>query len=211
MSEEFKNLFYEKLDLLELSFKEQSDFLISITNYLNHGRSEEINGRTIDYVSERLDKLLEFLYALDFDNREVVHIITLYPGIFNGINSLYEKYLFLGIVENLDNTVRKNKLYNKPKDFMVGLGKMYARYKLIIDSGYNNVTWNSLVHASDREFARIFIPGSHKKSYHMFSNELGVLDYLANVDIRELNIEKYKELPVNEELVRKYESKGKKH
>ena len=211
MEKEFKDLFYEKLNLYDLPFKMQSDFFISMTNYLNHGRTTKVNGRTIEFVSEKLDKLLEFLCALDFSYEDIVHIITIYPEILNTVDSLYEKYLFLGIVENIENNVRRTKLYNRPKDFMVGLNKMYARYKLIIESGYNNVTWNSLVHASDREFARIFVGGSHKKPYRIFNNELGVLDYLANVDISELNIDKYKELSVNEELVSKYEGKGRKH
>ena len=55
MKEEFKNLFYEKLDLADLDYKEQSDFFISMTRYLSHGRTEEINGRTLNYVSERID------------------------------------------------------------------------------------------------------------------------------------------------------------
>ena len=76
MKEEFKNLFYEKLDLANLDYKEQSDFFISMTRYLSHGRTEEINGRTLNYVSERIDKLLEFLFALEFSLRECVLINT---------------------------------------------------------------------------------------------------------------------------------------
>jgi len=211
MKEEFKNLFYEKLDLADLDYKEQSDFFISMTRYLSHGRTEEINGRTLNYVSERIDKLLEFLFALDFSLRECVLIITRHPEILNGVESLYEKYLFLGLVENMDNTVRKSKLFSRPRDFMISLNKMYARYKLIIESGYNNVTWNSLVHASDREFCKIFVEGSHHKKHQLFDNELQVLDYLVSVDINELDIDKFKEMTVNEELVRRYEGKGKRY
>lgn len=211
MKEEFKNLFYEKLDLADLDYKEQSDFFISMTRYLSHGRTEEINGRTLNYVSERMDKLLEFLFALDFSLRECVLIITRHPEILNGVESLYEKYLFLGLVENMDNTVRKSKLFSRPRDFMISLNKMYARYKLIIESGYNNVTWNSLVHASDREFCKIFVEGSHHKKHQLFDNELQVLDYLVSVDINELDIDKFKEMTVNEELVRRYEGKGKRY
>jgi len=211
MKKEFKNLFYEKLDLADLDYKEQSDFFISMTRYLSHGRTEEINGRTLNYVSERIDKLLEFLFALDFSLRECVLIITRHPEILNGVESLYEKYLFLGLVENMDNTVRKSKLFSRPRDFMISLNKMYARYKLIIESGYNNVTWNSLVHASDREFCKIFVEGSHHKKHQLFDNELQVLDYLVSVDINELDIDKFKEMTVNEELVRRYEGKGKRY
>lgn len=211
MKEEFKNLFYEKLDLANLDYKEQSDFFISMTRYLSHGRTEEINGRTLNYVSERIDKLLEFLFALEFSLRECVLIITRHPEILNGVENLYEKYLFLGLIENMDNTVRKSKLFSRPRDFMSSLNKMYARYKLIIESGYNNVTWNSLVHASDREFCKIFVEGSHHKKHQLFDNELQVLDYLVSVDINELDMDKFKKMTVNEELVRRYEGKGRRY
>ena len=211
MNREFKDLFYEKLLLSELSFKEQSDFLVSMTSYLSHGRTEEINGRTLDYVRDRLNRLLEFLYALDFNQKEIVQIITTYPAILNAVDNLYEKYLFLGVIENMDDSLRRNKLLNKPRDFMIGLNKIYARYKLIVDSGYNSFTWNSLVHASDKEFSSIFIKTNYDKPYQIFDNELQVLDYLSSVDMSEFDLDVFKEMAVNEELVSRYESKGKRY
>ena len=197
MNKEFKNLFYEKLLLSELSFKEQSDFLRKMSSYLEEGR-------TIGFVSEKINKLLEFLYAIDLNERDAVRILTKYPSILNTVDSLYEKYIFLGYIENLDNTVRVEKLLSNPKDYMIGLGKLYARFVLLKESGCE-YTWNNLVHYSDREFCKIFI----SKPYELFSDELQVLDYLSRVDIKELDLSKYKELPVNEELVSRYESKGK--
>ena len=204
MNKEFKDLFYEQLLLGEVSFKEQSDFLLKMASYLEHGR-------TVEFVAEKLNKLLEFLYALDLDTKDAVRILTLYPAILNSIESLYDKYLFLGYIENLDNEVRKNKLLNSPRDFMIGLNKMYARFSLIKDSGYGTYTWNNLVHASDREFCKIFVKGTYNKPYQLFDNELQVLDYLSNVDIRGLDMSRIKEMTVNEELVSKYEGKGKRH
>ena len=197
MNKEFKNLFYEKLLLSELSFKEQSDFLRKMSSYLE-------DGRTIGFVSEKINKLLEFLYAIDLNEKDAVRILTKYPSILNTVDSLYEKYIFLGYIENLDNTVRVEKLLSNPKDYMIGLGKLYARFVLLKESGCE-YTWNNLVHYSDREFCKIFI----SKPYELFSDELQVLDYLSRVDIKELDLSKYKELPVNEELVSRYESKGK--
>ena len=197
MNKEFKNLFYEKLLLSELSFKEQSDFLRKMSSYLEEGR-------TIGFVSEKINKLLEFLYAIDLNEKDAVRILTKYPSILNTVDSLYEKYIFLGYIENLDNTVRVEKLLSNPKDYMIGLGKLYARFVLLKESGCA-YTWNNLVHYSDREFCKIFI----SKPYELFSDELQVLDYLSRVDIKELDLSKYKELPVNEELVSRYESKGK--
>ena len=204
MDKKFKDLFYKILLLDEMSFKEQSSFLISMTSYLSHGRTEE-------FVAEKLNKLLEFLYALDLDTKDAVRILTAYPAILNTVDTLYEKYIFLGYIENLDNTVRIKKLLNKPRDFMIGLNKMYARLMLIKESGYNNANWNNLVHDSDREFCRLFVITEYSKPYQMFASEMQVLDYLSKVDMSKLDLSKFKELPVNEELVSKYEGKGKKH
>ena len=68
-----------------------------------------------------------------------------------------------------------------------------------------------MVHASDREFCKIFVEGSHHKKHQLFDNELQVLDYLVSVDINELDMDKFKEMTVNEELVRRYEGKGKRY
>ena len=204
MNKEFKDLFYERLSLGELDYKEQNEFLLRMSNYLEHGR-------TLDFVSQKINKLLEFLYAIDLNEKDAVRILTLYPAILNSVENLYDKYLFLGYIENLDNTVRKNKLLNSPRDYMIGLAKMYARFNLIKDSGYGVYNWNNLVHASDREFCRIFVRGTYNKPYQMFDNELQVLDYLSRVDVKNLDLSMLKEMTVNEELVDKYESKGKRH
>ena len=203
MDKEFKNLFYEKLLLSDMSFKEQSDFLTSMTNYLSYDR-------TVDFVSEKLNKLLEFLCALDLNEKDAVRILTKYPALLNNVDDLYEKYIFLGYIENLDNTIRINKLLNNPKDYVVGLGKIYARFVLIQESGLDDYSWNALVHMSDREFCKLFVVTTKKKSYQMFENELQALDYLANVDVKEIDLSKFKEMTVNEELVRKYEGKTRK-
>lgn len=204
MNKEFKDLFYERLSLGDLDYKEQNEFLLRMSNYLEHGR-------TLDFVSQKINKLLEFLYAIDLNEKDAVRILTLYPAILNSIENLYDKYLFLGYIENLDNTVRKNKLLNSPRDYMIGLAKMYARFNLIKDSGYGVYNWNNLVHASDREFCRIFVRGTYNKPYQMFDNELQVLDYLSRVDVKSLDISMLKEMTVNEELVSKYEGKGKRY
>ena len=204
MNKEFKDLFYERLSLGDLDYKEQNEFLLRMSNYLEHGR-------TLDFVSQKINKLLEFLYAIDLNEKDAVRILTLYPAILNSVENLYDKYLFLGYIENLDNTVRKNKLLNSPRDYMIGLAKMYARFNLIKDSGYGVYNWNNLVHASDREFCRIFVRGTYNKPYQVFDNELQVLDYLSRVDVKSLDISMLKEMTVNEELVSKYEGKGKRY
>ncbi len=208
VSSAFLDMFYKKLFLNQCSPETQKSFLVAITRYLDHGRKDEINGRTLEYVEKQLDKLLLFLESIGCTLEDAVTILINMPTILNTVDVLYDKYLFLGVLENEDNTFRKNKLVNKTKDYMVGLPKIYARYRLICESGYDKVNWNNLVHSSDKEFASIFMHGKYDKSYQMFDRQDQVANWLASIDINELNIEEVKHWPINEEIVMRYEGKS---
>ncbi|MDE5889095.1 MAG: hypothetical protein K2H20_03650 [Bacilli bacterium] len=208
LSSEFVEMFYRKLHLSQCSIEQQEKFLISVTRYLDHGRKEEINGRTLEYVERQLDKLLKFLGSIECTIEDAVTIMTNMPSLLNTVDVLYDKYLFLGVVENEENTYRKDKLVNKTKDFMVGLPKIYARYRLVCESGYGKANWNNLVHSSDKEFASIFICGKYNKSYQLFDGYEGVMSWLADVDYSDLDIEEIKHWTINKEIVEKYEGKS---
>ena len=152
---------------------------------------------------------MDLLEWMGFNKKEMVQILGNLPNLLNSVDELYKKYLFLGIIENEENSFRKNKLLNRTRDYMVGLSKIYARYKLICEAGYDNLRWNSLVHASDKEFARIFVRSTYVKPYQLFDTEEQVYEWLENVNFDELNIEEIKCWDVNEELVRSYEGSRK--
>ncbi len=210
MNETFKELFYNKLGLDSMTLDMQRDFLKAMSDYLDHGRSNKNNGRTLQFVAKQLSGLITFLECLDYNQEEIVRIITNFPSILNTVEDLYNKYLLLGVVENsVENNIRRDKLLNKTKEFMVGFNKIYARYKLICEAGYGRIGWNALVHASDREFSKIFVYGSYRKSYQLFSSQEAVIEWLKNVDATECDIESLKTLDVNKELVSKYEKRTK--
>lgn len=124
---------------------------------------------------------------------------------------LYVKYLFLGVLENEENSIRKGKFIHKTKDYMVSLSKMFARYSLIKYSGYNVVNWNNLVHASDKEFFSIFVRKQKSKSYQIFSNTEEVKNWLEQVSINDLDLNMIKSLEVNREIIAKYEVNNEKN
>ena len=110
MNNTFSNLFYTKLNLRELDLKTQKSFLEAISKYLDHGRKDEINGRTISFVEKQLDSLIYFLECLDFSKEEMVRIITNLPTILNTVDDLYKKYLLLGVLEeDGHNNLRKDR------------------------------------------------------------------------------------------------------
>lgn len=211
MLDEFKDLFYSKLDIGTLDFKEQSAFLAAMVKYLDHGRKDKINGRTLEFVSRQLDSLIRFFESVGYTKKEMVQILTNLPSLLNTVDDLYKKYLLLGVVENPYNTLRKDKLLHRTKDFIIGFNKIYARYKLVCEAGYDNPNWNVLVHASDREFAKIFVVGTYKKSYQVFTLPERVLEWLNGVSTSEFDLEQTKSWDVNKEIVEKYEERSKRN
>ena len=204
MSDELKELFYTKLGLEYLSEPVQKHFFDAIEAYLKHGR-------TYEYITTTLERLLFFFNAIGVRNEEAVIVLSNFPAILNIVDELYPKYLFLGIIENDDNSFRRHKFFSKTKDYRVGLHKMYARYRLCLEAGYGDIKWNTLVHASDTEFAKIFVEGTYRKDYQIFQSVDQVNDWLDGVDFSEFDIEEFKKLPVNEEIVEKYEGKRRKY
>lgn len=210
MKEDFKEIFYSKLDIQSMDLNIQRNFLESISKYLDHGRKDEVNGRTLNFVLKQLEQLISFLECVGYTKEEMVRIITNFPPILNTIDDLYNKYLFLGLLEDPSkNDLRKDKLLNKTKDFMVGFNKMYARYKLICETGYDRLSWNTLVHASDREFCSIFVRSTYRKSYQLFTDPVQVMRWLKQINPDEFDIEEVKTLAANKELVEKYEKRSK--
>lgn len=206
---ELVQLFVDKFHIDELEEKEQLLFLKNITAYLQHNRNSELKGRTIEFLEGKINKFVHMCEILGLSSRQMIDIVGVFPSLLNTIDDFYYKYLILGVIENEDNTLRKSKLVNKPRDFAVGLKQVYARYKLVCETGYTECSWNSLVHASKKEFARIFVRGTYKKPYQFFNSVESVITWLDSVDPSELDISSFKELDVNKEIVSKYEERNK--
>ena len=201
-------LFEERLKLKSLSLDVQTAFWTSFTKYLEHGRKKGvIEGRTVEYLEKHLEELLKFLDALSYTDEEKVIIITRMPAILNTTRDVIDKFLLLGVLENEENTFRRKKLLNKTNDYRVGLKKIYGRYITAITAGYPNINWNLLVHATDTEFAMIFVQNVHKKDYQIFESIDEVLDFVNGVSLDTLNVEELKKWDVNREIVDKYEGR----
>lgn len=201
-------LLEEKLNLKSLSLDLQTAFWTSFTKYLEHGRKKGvIEGRTVEYLEKHLDELLKFLDALSYTDEEKVTIITRMPAILNTTREVIDKFLLLGVLENEENTFRRKKLLNKTNDYRVGLKKIYGRYITAITAGYPNINWNLLVHATDTEFAMIFVQNVRKKDYQIFESIEDVLNFVNEVSLSTLDVEELKKWDVNREIVEYYEGR----
>lgn len=198
-------LFEKKLHLSSVEETLRNKFLLAMNKYLEHGRTEGvIEGRTRDYLDRHLSELVVLMDAIGLSNSEKVIALTNMPSLINTSQDMITKYLLLGVLENEENTYRKNKLVNKTNEFRIGLRKLYGRYILATYAGYPEINWNLLVHSSDLEFAKRFIKGAYYKPYQMFKSIEEVDAYIAKVNVEELDIDEIMSWEVNRELVDKY-------
>ena len=201
IDESVVKLFTTSLDLESISNEEQLKFWVNMKKYLQHGRS-------FTYLTNNLEELIKFLNSINCTNQEIITILTNAPSLLNSVSDLYNKYIFLGVLENSNNSLRKDKLLNKTIEYRVSLKKIYQRYCLIKEVNYPNLNWNILVHATDKEFANVFICRTYKKHYQLFSSENEVYQYLTKYSLDDLDIDIFKSLDVNRELVEHYEIKS---
>ena len=194
-------LLEQKFDLSNMDDDIRRKFYNALKSYLNHGR-------TIEFLNRQIDIFIKFAKSISLNDDEIIKIFSSFPGILNSVDELYSKYLFLGIVENDNNDLRIKKLVNKSNDFRVGLKKIYSRYKFMLNVGYDAIGWNTLVHATDQEFASIFVIGKYEKTYRIYNSVSDVLKSLNEMDLSDFDLDKYKELDVNRKIVEGYEGQG---
>ena len=209
IDKKFVHLFYTSLDMSSIRDKNFLDnFWYSIHKYLSHGRGDKVNGRTYEYVEKQLQNLIHTLDAIGYNKHEMAQIICNLPTVLNMGEELYKKYLFLAVIENEGNNIRKNKILNRTKDIMAGFPRMYARYKLICYSGYNKPSWSNIVHASTKEFLSVFIKDKYEASHQVFKTFEEGIAWLESVDVNEFSLEDAKSWDINKEFVKKYENKS---
>ncbi|MGM9835002.1 MAG: hypothetical protein ACI31M_04420 [Bacilli bacterium] len=207
ISKEVEDLFERKLKISERHIDVIKKFYSSIKIYLNHSSSNtDLKGRTVQYLEQKFDKLIAFYSALGATLDEMVFAISVMPSLLNIADDLYAKYLLLGVIENENNTIRKNNFLNKTNDLRVGLKTLYSRYKLISYSGYRTYNWNNMVHCSEKEFAKIFVKGIYQKPYQLFERIEDVNEWLNKTEF-DFDIECFKDLDVNKEFVEIYEKR----
>ena len=205
MPSEVATLFEKKLHLSSVGEALRNKFLLVMSKYLEHGRTEGvIEGRTYEYLDRHLSELILLMDAIELSNEEKVIVLTNMPSLLNTSGDMITKYLLLGVLENEDNTYRKKKLINKTNEYRIGLKKLYGRYVLATHAGYPEINWNLLVHSSDEEYAKRFVKGAYYKPYQMFSSIEDVYAYVDKVGLEGLDIDEIMSWDVNRELVDKY-------
>ena len=210
----------EKLKLDEyLGEKEFDLFMARFAKYFKGNYSKRsisgVGGRTLETLKKNLDDLSKFLTAIGCEMADIIYVVDEAPDLLNvDINKLYDKYLVLGmlpICEEVTN-YRLEHILAKPEDIRTGLDTIYARIMFATEAGYpmEKATWNMNVHATNSEFAAVFVKGAYSKSYKILDSKNAYNEEAVKklYPITEAKIEELKGLKANKEVVENYEGKG---
>lgn len=165
----------EKILLSKLNLKEALDdeslieFYESFIPYIKHSRIEEISGRRPETLEKYINRFINFSNSIGLSNYDVINILKKHSSILHD-EEFINKYIFLSVIENENNTLRKTKLIEKPRDFRIGLETLYSRYLLMKDLEYPDINWSNLVHDSHYEFSKKFIKVKTYKKYKIFDS-----------------------------------------
>lgn len=132
LTKEIITLLDEKLAITSyLQGEELITFYAKIAKYLE-------NRIKIEALEKELDETIKFYSLIGLSNEEMIRSISIWPAILHSNKQdLINKYFLLAKVVNgtTREPDREDILINHPKDFMMGLDLMYARYKHLESDG----------------------------------------------------------------------------
>ena len=161
LSTEFIEFLYQKFDLHKLPFEMKNEFLDQMEDYINHPRSshdKKMPRRDEATVQEHLKRASEVLTAFGFSLKDIVFILCENTTMIHD-SSLYHKLLFTGVIHpsDISGEVRRNLIMRKARGMRVSLALLNARYSLMQVLEYPEISWSSLYHDSEGEFAKKFV------------------------------------------------------
>lgn len=198
---EIRRLLINELQLIKYLDKEEfTKFCVNITNSLRYNRRMELLNKDINYIKKLVNNLCNF-----FDNVGMSRI-DLINAISNNIELIeisskpdfIDKYVLLSVIEDSNNSKRKQIIIDNSRILKKSIKEIYARYCLLKE--YNkNITVSSVVGASYNEFMNLFVrksyyndfkkPLSHKISIDELIDKYPI-DYKYIFELRKLDINK---------------------
>ena len=147
-----KQVLEDKLFLsLFLTYEEIEAFYLSIEKYLDKKRIY------IEAFTNKLEETTKMLQELDLTQDEIIHVIKVFPSIIHANKTdFFAKYLLLVVLNTETNDVRKSILLSRPKDYIIGISTLYARYAFLLNYHPDCLKRYNILKMTNLEFERAF-------------------------------------------------------
>jgi len=168
---QYESILSKDLNLDELNEQELVNLFSKIVIYLKHDRNGRLLGRTPETFDLNINKYVSFCKEIGFSNKEIIENIEEFVSILHifSDNFMYNYYL-CSVLENEENTYRREKLKKRAKDLMVDHKRTYARLMFMESIGYKP-SWDNLLKRSDSEFADLFVKDGYSKPHKILKSK----------------------------------------
>ena len=180
---DIRKLLIKKLHLIDYLDRDSFlDFCNKFTVFLRYDRRNTLLKCSGEQLDEKIDKLLNFFNNIGINRRQIIDILYNNFRLIDSIptEEFLNKYIFLSVIENKENTVRKGILLNNSRLFQKSLEEFYARYKLCKDSG-SDINKNTVVAEGYTKFIRRFVTNKYINYSHQVLLEPISLDKLIKM------------------------------
>ena len=181
-----RHLLMKKLDLVNnLNKDEFLDFCNKFTGFLRQNRYNSLLGNSLEVLEKKFNKTISFLKRIGFNTRDIIDILFKDFRLLSIIpeEEFINKYVLLSVLEDDKNSVRKHILEKTPRFFNKSLDELYARYKLLEESGYG-VTKYLMTKPNYNEFINYFVARSFvRKPYQIFSEPISITKLISKYPI----------------------------
>ena len=148
------------------------DFCNKLTVFLRQDRNTDLLKYDEKKIKEKLDKLIIFFNNLEFNYKDIIDIIYKNYRFIDTVYSedFYNKYILFSVIENTDNTLRKNLLKKDPREFNKPLDLLFAKYCFTKESG-RTITKGLLLNDNYSVFINKFVNNSYIRQPHEILRE----------------------------------------
>lgn len=173
-----RKVLINKLELGSYMTKDEFiDFCIKFTNNLIYNRNSNILSYSIEELEITINKMINFFDNLGLSKKDIIEALKKNYSFIDLFldKDFLDKYILLSVLENDENTIRKNILLNDSKRIKISLEEMYARY-VMTKLANREICYSNLA----RETYSIFVKSLIRNTY--YKNDSKILNRFKNLE-----------------------------
>ncbi len=178
-----RRVLISKLELGNYMNKEEFiDFCVKFTNNLIHNKNSSILRHSVEEFEIAVDNMINFFDNIGLSKKDIIEAFKnnySFVDLFFDANFL-DKYILLSVLENEENTVRKNILLNDSKRIKISLEEMYVRYVLTKLSN-REMCYSNLAREAYTTFIKSLVRNTYYKIDSRILNNFKTLEQLCKI------------------------------